>query len=291
MIRRYAKQGGVVVPLNTMSTPQMLGSQGRTLSGATDITDVTVTAHASANTKGNYTQLIASLANDISYLEVLISGTNVNGSDTSMLIDIATGGAGSETVVIANIPAGFKVARGATIAPSSLTIPIKIPAGTRVSARCQSAIGGASVVMTVIPKRSPFDINSSGIDALGVNLSTSNGVELDNATANTKGAWTVISASTPNAYQGLVVATQLASGVISVSANQLAVDVAVGGSGSEVPIVENVIYSTGTAESITQLTSQTFYEADIPAGSRITARLQRVVTNQRVGLILLGVKN
>lgn len=90
---------------------------------------------ASANTKGGFTQLIASTSVDYLgfYVEVNLGDTNTSASVGAFsLIDIAIGGAGSEIIIVPNIQWYHGASR-----PRQF-YPIPIPAGTRISARCQA---------------------------------------------------------------------------------------------------------------------------------------------------------
>ena len=99
----------------------------------------TVTASATPFTKGNYAQLVASSAHAYTGL---VASIFVNaGTPYRFFVDIAVGGAGSEQVIIPNIQTSLN---------DNLTsfVPVRIPAGTRISARCQnSAAGNLRVAM------------------------------------------------------------------------------------------------------------------------------------------------
>lgn len=96
-----------------------------------------------ANTKGGYTEIIASTAKAHCGLIFLIGHRN-NGTmvQTSWLVDIAVGAASSEQVIISNIQVRADPDEQLTIlAPF---IPVQIPAGTRLSIRVQCSITDAT---------------------------------------------------------------------------------------------------------------------------------------------------
>lgn len=107
-----------------------------------------VTASSSVNTKGSYAQLISSTDYD-SYGFFLIpaNATDPNVA-TTMLFDIAVGGSGSEVVVLSNImlTTGTNNSNGQVTA----LIPIFIPKGTRIAARCQSVISSQQINLTIL---------------------------------------------------------------------------------------------------------------------------------------------
>ena len=88
--------------------------------------------------KGAYAQLVASSANNTSAIIIHVgAGDFTHAANNEMLIDIATGGAGAETVLIPNIyvigDVFEDIFRPQLIGP----IPCSIPSGTRVAVRAQ----------------------------------------------------------------------------------------------------------------------------------------------------------
>jgi hypothetical protein len=94
-----------------------------------------------ANTKGAYTQFVASAAFDVCGI---LLNANLNPGDED-LIDIAVGAPGSEVDVIPNIP--ISNFRTNTVMDVVEWIPIYIPKGSRISMRVQST--NASPILQV----------------------------------------------------------------------------------------------------------------------------------------------
>lgn len=111
-------------------------------------TGVTVTA-IGIHGEGNYAQVIASTTYDSYGFHLALYNSRVSATDTSMLLDIAYGGAGSEVVVLTNFLCGFIGSGPADGGPHVCFIPLFIPKATRVSARIQSLITGDSVTVGV----------------------------------------------------------------------------------------------------------------------------------------------
>jgi hypothetical protein len=94
----------------------------------------------SANTKTAYTQVQASTARDymgvILYFDHHDTSANITSSNHA-LIDVAIGASGSEIVLISNLVEiiGYTQSYAMT---GNTYFPIAIPAGTRISVRCQS---------------------------------------------------------------------------------------------------------------------------------------------------------
>jgi hypothetical protein len=104
-------------------------------------------------------------------------------------------------------------------------------------------------------------------------------VTADNA-ANTKGAWTELIGSTSD--NASLIYLNIA-GMASSGANTASlIDIAFGASGSEIPIVENI--AVGGAQPI-----QFCFPYKIPSGTRISARLQSVVTGGKTSNVTCSI--
>jgi hypothetical protein len=114
-------------------------------------TGTTCTASGSTNTKGSYAQLTASTARD--YIGVIpifdIGSATTPAGD--FLYDIAIGAGGSEIVIIPNIPVSkWGSTQGYAQTPlGGPFLPIQIPAGTRISARCQCDTASGFLAITL----------------------------------------------------------------------------------------------------------------------------------------------
>ena len=175
--------------------------------GATSVSGVTVTASGTAHTKGSWVELISSTSADAYYISIATANaTATSGSDTSTLLDIGTGAASSETVVIPNIPIGHsKHWVGSNSGFNTpLTLPLYVASGTRIAARIQSAVVSktADVMVEVreVSGTAPSDWpnKTTAWAHLGINTATSN------ASTAPGTSWTEIVASTANAYQQIV---------------------------------------------------------------------------------------
>lgn len=115
-------------------------AMGIVSSGASNGT--AVTASGSTNTKGSYAEIVSSTAADFRYFVVSIERGSLS-SVASFLVDIATGAGGSETVLIPNM---HYVADGSS---NNMTMPVPmplfLPAGTRIAARCQCSVASKDV--------------------------------------------------------------------------------------------------------------------------------------------------
>lgn len=110
--------------------------------GVTGNKGVEVDAGATPNTKGSYSQIIASTSNRYQAIMLCISSDNQraqNGSER-FAIDIAVGAAASEKVIVNNLLCTWSFSNGATILPWCFgPFPCDIPAGSRLAVRAQNS--------------------------------------------------------------------------------------------------------------------------------------------------------
>jgi len=270
------------------SSPVLLGGE-RFETGADAVATggITVTAHASANTKGTPVELIASTAFASSGFRVFMGASSGAGD---YLVDICIGAALSELVIVANIPYGSQSAGRV----SEVYIPIAIPAGTRISAAIQ-ATTGARTLGVAITLGGAGALNMGSFQravTYGAATADSGGTGLDpGGTANTKpaGFTEVISATTaPIRYLLLGFGNRNNSAVTGTS---WLVDIAIGASSSELVVVPNFRLSTsGTTDHIEPVISS--LPVSIPVGSRLSARCQcgtNDATDRLIDIILIGV--
>lgn len=245
-----------------------------------------VTASGSTNTKGSYTQLVASSSFDASAIKVSLAPAT---SHTGYLVDIAVGGAGSETVIATNLPI---YSRTGTVAVYDL--PIHIPAGTRISARCQSATSAAVAHVSALLYSPPWGraIPLSRTFTYGVSTSTSLvTTQLDpGGSANTLGSYLQLTSSTASPIKALVPALMNANGAYS-DANWL-IDIAVGGAGSETVVIPKLHAGASAPADIITPSTWPVFDIDIPASTRLSARAQCDITDasdRKIDIVLIGV--
>lgn len=228
----------------------------------------TITASGSVNTKGSWTQLIASTAGDccFAFIDVIL---NV-GAATNVLFDIGVGAAASEVVICSNLFAGMPAAGGGA-AINSYCFPLSIPAGSRIAARCQSDVGGATVTVRMATFDGAFTQieGASGVDMIGVSTSTSlSTVVSPSASANTKGSYAQLIASTARDYIGIVPIVQGTQ-----IAGAFAVDISIGSAGNEVDLIPNLL-ERNPGGNISVGVAGVFFPIPIPAGTRVSSRCQ-----------------
>ena len=90
----------------------------------------------SINTKGSYTQLVAS--SNFSYAGFLLGFDlqNVSPAQSGWLLDIAIGTGGQEQIILPNVALWSDTASKLVKPSNAAFLPIPIPVGTRMAARC-----------------------------------------------------------------------------------------------------------------------------------------------------------
>lgn len=271
-----------------MGSPSLRGGQRLTAVGAVTASSTgTAPTAGSANVKGSYTELIASTAHDAHGIVINLMRTSAGGD---YLVDIAIGGAGSEQIIVADL---LRSTLGATFSHQPIFVPIYIPAGSRISARIQSTTGSAtfSMIVTLVQGGDVMPGSEGICVTYGAASGDSGGTSIDpGGSANTKGSYSQITASTTRPIHWLIVAIGGQGNAARTSAGWL-MDIAIGGGGSEQVIVPNIPLSShgNTDEMFPQ-----FIELPvcIPAGSRLAVRAQSGITDatdRLFDVILYGV--
>jgi hypothetical protein len=104
----------------------------------------TVTANASANTKGAVVELVAATDQDAHWIG--IAGVAGSSSGVTGLLDILIGSS-SEATLIANLPVSTRGAHEGGV--GQILFPLFVPKGSRLSAAFQSAFGGSTLEVVV----------------------------------------------------------------------------------------------------------------------------------------------
>lgn len=239
------------------------------------VVGVSVTAHASANTKGAWSQLVAALGHDVEGFMLRID----NGNDaltTAFLLDLGVGAAGSEQVLVPDIMAYFTAPTGGSIffivGRTAAFFPVSIPKGTRVSMRCQASTGSRVLAVSVLWVTAGFR-GGRGLGratAYGVTTSTSKGTSMTIPASGT-GSWVQLVASTT--YPSRALAIFLCPSTAMAQHVAFTVEWALGGSGAEKSLgLAPLTWRPATV----YCQSGHFigaYPCVIPAGTRLAARI------------------
>lgn len=234
---------------------------------------VSVTGNATINVKGAYTELLTSAAYDAQgfFIWMMKSGH----TDADVLVDIAVGAAASETIIVDNL-----VGPGSgNSACTQFYIPIPIPAGTRISARCQAtAISNISKIGVILCSDHPLGWSGGIIATYGADTADSGGVSVDpGAVGNTKGAYSELAASLTYDTKAIILAIGEQNNFVRSTSGQR-LDLAVGAAASEVIVIPDILMQVGAAAD--QYMPRSFhFRLNLPAGSRVALRAQASTTD------------
>lgn len=228
-------------PQSTSGLNYVTYPAGPTAAGAT------ITAGGSAHAKGSYAQFVASTGFDANYCFVEVITCSQAG--TLFLLDIATGAAASETVIIPNLLMDRVNGVSSHSGNGMFALPIAIPASTRVSARCQASTGSTTMEVAITLVAAGGAPGPTSYTNNGPNTGTTGGTNVDaGATINTKGAYAQLVASLAAVAQILCIQFTSRASNVSVSA-RFAVDVATGAAASEVVLIADLRFTSTEAIS------------------------------------------
>jgi hypothetical protein len=242
------------------------------------VSAVTITADSSANTKGAWTQLISSTEADSSLMFLNLNGFFSTGVNTASLLDIAFGASGAETPILENLAVG-----GAGTS-NLIPLPIKIPSGTRISARIQSVVSGGKTgaVIAFLYDAGNYNISPTSLDVIGGNTTNSQGISF----SGSSGTWVEAISSTTKPYKAVAVILSIHSSTHPALVNQV-FSVGIGSAGNEAEF--------GTSRQSFQSNGSTnmanpqlnLFGYDIPAGSRLAVKHPFTSNPDRYGFCLI----
>lgn len=234
-----------------------------------------------ANTKGSWTQLIASTTYDAQWMAVTI---NCQPAGKVVAVDIGIGAASSELVVASNLNGGSEF-----LGCYQMVFPCQIPSGSRIAARSQCATGSTVCQVSVDLLDTDYGLDGATgvLNSYGFSTSTSLGtVVTASASANTKGSWAQLTASTSTDIAGFFVTCD-DQNTNSTTAITHLTDIGIGAGGSEIVVLSNLAFvnSFGMQPSV-----KGPYFVNIPSGTRLAARTQCSATGSKTcGIYILAI--
>jgi hypothetical protein len=253
-------------------------TDGQLISAGTTSTTVGVAVTVGNGSKGSWFELMAASSNSFPAQGFILTMCRTGAADWDCLYDVGIGGAGSETVVVSD----FLNSQESTMsAAASINFPIAIPGGSRVAARAVTASGGVidDVMLHLVTGGWTYPSGFAGATGLGGSTSTGKGTSVTPG-SSVKGSYSQIIASTAQAYKGIMV--RLGTNNAVIGSETLVVDVALGGAGSEVVIVPNLVFKAQN-----DISTASMIPVHIPAASRVAVRAAGSATNA-FGCSILG---
>lgn len=226
--------------------------------------NTSLTASASANTKGAYAELTA--ASPEAAKAVFISIHDATSGARRFLVDLAIGAAASEVVVVADVP--FAPGDQFNTNCPGFYLPLAIPAGSRVAARVACSTGSSVCRIAV---HLIGGVGAAVATTYGANAGNSSGTTVDpGATPNTKGAYVELSAAISADIDEVVVIVS-GLGNTTPAGAAFSLDIATGPASSEVVVVPDITFSSNAGFDI--FNPLTFSApVAIPSGTRLAAR-------------------
>lgn len=228
----------------------------------------TVTASATANSKGSWTSL-GQAGFEWNWLNLLMAQTAVS----DKIIDIGLSDNGTNWWVLAeNIRlAGRKNAD--TI--QSIALPLRVEEGMFVGVRC-AASTGSHVLNVTITGTSVGLYGTPGYSrAVALySAASSRGTAIDpGGTANTKGAWTQLTASTSQSIDTIYVMIGQNADVTRTATATASLDIGIGAASSEFAMIPDLFMRWTTTLDGPQINIGPL-PCYIPSGTRVSARAQ-----------------
>jgi hypothetical protein len=247
--------------------PPLGGPSFNTASTPASSTGITFAAPVATNTKNTvFTELIASTTQDTAWLVVEMY---VVTAAAACLVDICVGASTAETVLVPDLYTYNVVLNAHVLTP--YVIPVNIPAGTRISVRCQSSVTVASLrisLQTIAPGAA--GIGGLGrIEAAGVVSGSSSLTPVDAGAVLHTDVVAQLIASTGFDYKWVIAALSFDDNTTATGATWL-VDLCTGAGGSETPFLSDILFTVGTVQD--DGIAVLGLPVSIPAGTRLSAR-------------------
>lgn len=242
---------------------------------------VQVSPGGTAATKGTPVELISSTAFDAYLVHVIVSEYGASATTSRLAVDLLIG-ASTEEVLIPNMLCGFAGSLTADQASAmNYVFPLYIPAGSRLAARVAGDRTGTNCRVSVQlyggAGYPPFPVGQRVV-TYGV-TTVPGGTDVTPGASGAEGAWTQITSSTTEDCIAIIPSAQPPTGDTTLTTSLFRGDVGVGAA------TEEIIAGGGREQSfLWRLTSVEIAHglinplplfADIPSGSRLSARLSR----------------
>lgn len=263
------------------------GFSSATTSGAT------VTAPGSINTKGAWAAIGAgSPAGGPGFLVDMLA--EPGSGDNTMLVDIGYGGSGAQVVIVPNLI--LTRPTSAVGIRSRIYIPVGVGTDVIWMRWAGSAVSPIITAQVTVFADSGF-MAMPGMKATdyGTTTASSKGTDVDpGGTANTKGSYAQLTAALTNACRGIILQASFYQSLTAAGSITGALDLAIGGAGSEQIVLPNFLFGTGSVSGSAAHNPypSIFLPISLPVGARLSARMAcnvntastRVATVSVIGL-------
>ncbi len=272
--------------------PEQLTLQGGAITDTGVLTGTArgfgLTSAASANTKGVWTEIIASTTHEAGWVVITLAASTA----ATLLVDIAVGASTSEKIIIADL---YTEAPGnvSQMAVRSYMVPVTIAQGSRLAARCAASVASGAVRVASQLVAPTFLTGSLGgnVEACGITSATTRLTAIDpGAVAHTDSAPVQLIASTTFAYTWVIVTVGKGASIVGGTWQVGLVDILLGAATAEKVLIPDLYYAITTAGDRSSLVYH--LPVSVPAGSRLSARVRSswtAATDRIVDIGLWGV--
>jgi hypothetical protein len=163
------------------------------------------TAHA---LPASPTEIISAATNNLEaeWIRIHVMSMSTSATNTDALLNIYIGGAGSETLFIDSLSAGWSPTPAAVGLPCVYWFPVRIPRGTRISGSLRSLIASDTVrVLVEVGVSNGAHWVGSGVETLGETTASSRGTAV---TPSTTGSGWVSMGTSARRYRYVQVGVQ-----------------------------------------------------------------------------------
>lgn len=230
-----------------------------------------ITSSASVNNKGSWVDIGSTTSFPYHILIVGIGGTT---AAANYLVDIGINVSGSRFTIVSNLR--IPALKGGNSRGGGLPVlPLHVPAGSQLSARCSASTGSSSAHVTITGGSTGFGGMPGYSRCVAFFTATScRGPEADPSTANTKTAFRQSDSSTSDLAHALMFAVGPYTETTRTAARDYLLDVAIGGAGSEAVIVANIPFKQDADGDAPLPTYFGPVPIMIPAATRLSYRCQ-----------------
>jgi hypothetical protein len=234
-----------------------------------------------------YTELIASTAFDSDWVNIWFNGNNVANTRTDSLVNIYVGAGSSEQLLIPNLLAGWTFDFPSPVV-KSYGFPLRIPAGSRLSARHQSVRTSQAVSCMVELLGGGAGLHWAGtrVEAVGAVAGSSQGTAVTAGGAS-EGTLTSIGTST---YDWGFVLPGIGGNTTdtSMNAGNIVCDLGSGAS-TTIPGLEQFNSYTNSSEGASPIPSAGGRFCHVPAATTLYLRAQTSAVAEAQDWIIYGV--
>lgn len=232
------------------------------------------------------TELITSTSFDTDWVNVWFTVNSATATDTDSLVNIKTGGAGSEISLMPNLLAGWVTTTIVGSFPSrQYGFPLFIPAGTRLSATHRSVRVSATVrcMIELLGGGRSQHWTGTDVEAIGADTANSSGTYVTPGGAS---EGTLTSMGTTAREWGYVQPMLAGNTDTTMNAGALTADLGSGAS-TAIPGLEEFMFGTSTSEI--SWNSGLGRYCYVPTGTTLYLRAQTSATAEAMAFVAYGV--